>query len=82
MTIPVLRFPLRLDALLMYNYPDSRGRWSMERTPRETLMADDRLDQEVRVPYVTPSITTLSEEQILEEIGPARAYTGTLPFNF
>lgn len=54
----------------------------MERTPRETLMVDDRRDQEERVPYVTPSITTLSEEQILEEIGPARAYTGTLPFNF
>ena len=34
------------------------------------------------LPYVTPSIVTLSEEQILEEIGPARAYTGAMPFSF
>lgn len=54
----------------------------MKGIPRETLMAHDSLEQPERVPYVTPSITTLSEEQILEEIGPARAYTGALPFNF
>ena len=45
-------------------------------------MLEEMREQEDRVPYVTPSITTLSEAQILEEIGPARAYTGTLPFNF
>ena len=45
-------------------------------------MIDARRDQQEQISYVTPSITTLSEEQILEEIGPARAYTGTMPFNF
>lgn len=37
---------------------------------------------EASVAYITPAVTTLSEEQILEEIGPAHAYTGALPFNF
>jgi hypothetical protein len=45
-------------------------------------MSIEYRDHEDRLPYVTPIVTTLSEDQILEEIGPARAYTGTLPFNF
>jgi len=37
---------------------------------------------EVKVPYVRPTIETLSDRDILEEIGPAQAYTGALPFSF
>lgn len=33
-------------------------------------------------PYVEPSVETLSDRDILEEIGPAQAYTGTFPFSF
>lgn len=45
-------------------------------------MVDEARTEDEKIPYVTPSITTLSEEEILEEIGPARAYTGTVPFSF
>jgi len=45
-------------------------------------MIHEETDRHVLTAYVKPTITTLSEEQILEEIGPARAYTGSLPFNF
>ena len=54
----------------------------MERSSKESAMVEDKRDQQEKLPYVTPSIVTLSEEQILEEIGPARAYTGALPFSF
>jgi hypothetical protein len=40
------------------------------------------MDLKTRMTYVAPAITTLSEEQILEELGPAKAYTGNLPFSF
>ncbi len=40
------------------------------------------MNQQTRISYVAPAITTLSEEQILEELGPAKAYTGNLPFSF
>jgi hypothetical protein len=40
------------------------------------------MDLRTRIAYVAPAITTLSEEQILEELGPAKAYTGNLPFSF
>ena len=34
------------------------------------------------VPYVKPAVETLSDREILEEIGPAQAYSGSFPFNF
>ena len=34
------------------------------------------------VTYVKPTIETMSDRDILEELGPAQAYTGTLPFQF
>ena len=34
------------------------------------------------VPYVKPAVETLSDREILEEIGPAQAYSGAFPFNF
>ncbi|HEY3176048.1 MAG TPA: hypothetical protein VGK94_09870 [Candidatus Polarisedimenticolia bacterium] len=34
------------------------------------------------VPYVKPMVETLSDREILEEIGPAQAYSGAFPFNF
>jgi hypothetical protein len=34
------------------------------------------------VPYVKPAIETLSDRDILEQLGPAQAYTGSLPFSF
>jgi len=37
---------------------------------------------DARVPYVKPAVETLSDRQILEEIGPAQAYSGSFPFNF
>ncbi len=33
-------------------------------------------------PYVKPMVETLSDREILEEIGPAQAYSGAFPFNF
>lgn len=54
----------------------------MEGRSEEPQMIHEEQDQHDLTAYVTPTITTLSEEQILEEIGPARAYTGTMPFNF
>ncbi|HZI95209.1 MAG TPA: hypothetical protein VFE84_13265 [Patescibacteria group bacterium] len=39
-------------------------------------------DFDAPVTYVTPAIETLSDQDILEELGPAQAYTGTLPFQF
>ena len=45
-------------------------------------MIHEEKDRMTLTAYVKPTITTLSEEQILEEIGPARAYTGSMPFNF
>jgi len=32
--------------------------------------------------YVAPSIKTLTENEVLDEVGPAQAYTGNLPFQF
>lgn len=52
---------------------------SLQKEPRMTF---ETREKEERLPYITPVITTLSEAEILEEIGPARAYTGALPFNF
>jgi len=54
----------------------------MEVRPEEPRMMQEEQNRHDLTAYVKPTITTLSEEQILEEIGPARAYTGTLPFNF
>lgn len=34
------------------------------------------------VPYETPAIETLTDQDILEELGPAQAYTGSFPFQF
>jgi len=45
-------------------------------------MSEIEKDRIERLPYVQPSISTMDEQQILEEIGPARAYTGTVPFSF
>ena len=39
-------------------------------------------DKKNPVPYVKPSFETLSEQEILEHLGPAQAYTGNLPFTF
>jgi len=38
--------------------------------------------QDAPVPYVAPRVETLSDQDILEELGPAQAYTGTVPFQF
>lgn len=42
----------------------------------------NNIENEGMVPYVKPAIETLSDREILEEIGPAQAYTGALPFSF
>ncbi len=42
-----------------------------------------RITEQVEKPaYSTPSVTSLKESEILEEIGPAQAYTGNFPFGF
>jgi hypothetical protein len=43
-------------------------------------MKNNELD--ALVPYVKPAVETLSDREILEEIGPAQAYSGAFPFNF
>ena len=35
-----------------------------------------------RAEYMAPTITTLSENEVLDKVGPAQAYTGNLPFGF
>lgn len=35
-----------------------------------------------RAEYTAPTITTLSETEVLDKVGPAQAYTGNLPFGF
>ncbi len=42
----------------------------------------DRKDAMEKVAYVAPEIRTVSEAEILEMMGPAQAYTGTVPFGF
>lgn len=37
---------------------------------------------ETRTDYVEPVIETLRDEDLLETIGPAQAYTGNVPFSF
>jgi hypothetical protein len=32
--------------------------------------------------YVAPSVDTLTEDEVLDNVGPAQAYTGNLPFGF
>jgi len=39
-------------------------------------------DLDAPVPYVKPAVETLSDQDILEELGPAQAYTGAFPFGF
>jgi hypothetical protein len=34
------------------------------------------------IEYVAPSIETLSEAEVLDDLGPARAYSGNFPFGF
>jgi len=46
------------------------------RSEKETIHEDNRPE------YAPPSISTLRESEVLEEVGPAQAYTGTLPFGF
>ncbi len=38
--------------------------------------------QDSRPKYAPPSITSLNEEEVLEQVGPAQAYAGNLPFGF
>jgi len=37
---------------------------------------------DTRPEYAAPSISSLRESEVLEAVGPAQAYTGTLPFGF
>jgi hypothetical protein len=32
--------------------------------------------------YIVPEMRSVSEAEVLDELGPARAYTGTFPFGF
>ena len=32
--------------------------------------------------YTAPTITSLREEDVLEQVGPAQAYAGNVPFGF
>jgi hypothetical protein len=43
----------------------------------KTTMNDQALPE-----YRTPEIQTLREEELLRTIGPAHAYTGSVPFGF
>ena len=39
-------------------------------------------ESEEPLSYVAPEIKTMTEEELLERMGPAQAYTGTVPFGF
>ena len=32
--------------------------------------------------YIAPDMKSVSESEVLDELGPARAYAGTFPFGF
>ena len=34
------------------------------------------------IEYVAPEIRSVSEAEVLDDLGPARAYTGAFPFGF
>jgi hypothetical protein len=38
--------------------------------------------QDSRPAYAPPTITSMPEEEVLEQVGPAQAYAGNLPFSF
>jgi hypothetical protein len=40
------------------------------------------MDGERKPEYISPTIATYREDEILEEVGPAQAYTGSVPFGF
>ena len=35
-----------------------------------------------RIPYETPAVRVVTEEEILAQLGPGQLYTGALPFDF
>jgi hypothetical protein len=44
--------------------------------------SEGTLKQNDRPVYVTPTVATLNEAEVLDEVGPAQAYTGSFPFGF
>lgn len=39
-------------------------------------------DTDMKFEYTPPTIKSMREEEVLEQVGPAQAYTGNLPFGF
>ena len=56
----------------------------LERPEANAVMKPEqiRAKTDTRPEYASPSISTLREDEVLEEVGPAQAYTGNLPFGF
>jgi hypothetical protein len=48
----------------------------MRRIESSTPQTDDQIR------YVSPTITSLREEEVLDQVGPAQAYAGNVPFGF
>jgi hypothetical protein len=48
------------------------------------MTSPDKFSPEIddRPDYAPPSIMTLREDEILDQVGPAQAYTGNVPFGF
>lgn len=38
--------------------------------------------ENVKISYVAPEVRSMSEAEMLELMGPAQAYTGSVPFGF
>ena len=38
--------------------------------------------QNEKLEYVAPEVRSVSEVDVLDDLGPARAYTGSFPFGF
>ena len=46
----------------------------------ESMLSQENKSQ--RPAYVAPTVTTMNESELLDVVGPAQAYTGSVPFGF
>jgi hypothetical protein len=56
---------------------DKSSAWRRRMNPNEM-----ELSSHDRPGYSAPTVTTMSEDQVLDQVGPAQAYTGNMPFGF
>jgi hypothetical protein len=48
----------------------------------EPMLTRENANSTERPAYMAPTITTMTETELLDVVGPAQAYTGSVPFGF